>query len=361
MAFDLAAALDNKPTYKLDDQNGWADFVELKVLLQDDHLCTVSDLADIINEQQSPAEPNTFSAEDMALAALVEQDNADPDIPHVLTEQMAEWGADGDLAVGCSVHAELSDSFRSQLDSVFSMLKMRESWCGKVYPFHCERSRLELCKTRGEMPGRLLYKFLLLCSAIRLFGPSSILQRTTALFEQWCERAFLQLIPAQATCVHFGTATDGDPFKGNLYARITKLAQTLNSETTKRLDRDIRDLEKAHGGDHGIDLVGYCRLDEAPPTPVAFAQCTCSWHHWEEKQFEISNSRLKGCIEDLPTCAEYLFVPFMLRKLNQHFLHESELVTCPIDRLRLLNLFRNIELPLAQELSVFLHREFGIR
>lgn len=116
-------------------------------------------------------------------------------------------------------------------------------------------------------------------------------------------------------------------------------AENLGSYTTKPFDQD--DKYGVSGGDGGLDLVSFTSVDEMPFIPFSFAQCACSYKEWESKQSSIKPEKWNVRIHNLAPYHEFTFVPFYFRKVDGHFVSETSISTCLIDRHRIFNIVRD--------------------
>ncbi len=283
------------PDWSKNSVNRWADYIELLCLYTDDHFVAEDDILDLFFEEE-----------------------------------------DGRLHRGESGHSERSDRLSAKIENYFEIICYRSSMYTESYPFDVE-DRLSISIKTSLTVRHLHYIFLLLCSNICFMDQESVYKVTHA-FERYCYPLMKILMPVDAQTELFGTTRDGDSlFKGNLRARIGKLADCLGAYTTKAIDQDDR-YDRICAGDGGLDIVSFLKLDDASHIPVAFGQCTCSYDEWINKQVSISYGVWRRKIESLAPLWCYMYVPFVCHSISGKFEQPAEIHTCLIDRQRILNI-----------------------
>lgn len=247
------------------------------------------------------------------------------DIIEILSRECEEKGSDS--------HATNSDKIVHQINAMFEQIAYRNENISLYYPFVYEDGCLYFKEQLDKR--QLQYIFLLICSSIAFLDGSSSSKMTKS-FEEYCLPFFKCLVASDAETYLFGTSRSGTKFTGNLRSRVNQLADYFGIRTTKDFDDDPQ--FDVSGGDEGIDLVAFNKLDSASHIPIALGQCTCSYLEWENKQKDISREVWIHKISPLPNYAEYMFVPFFCRNATGKFEHPTTITTCLIDRLRLIKL-----------------------
>ncbi len=285
--------LEKRPEWSNRECNRWADYIELVCIK--DKIATIDDILDIW---------------------------CDGDI-------------DNSIDSGGQKHAEKIDSLYNDMTDYFAILSSREKFCSDYYPFEvngkdCIRLRDILTDKHKK------YIYLLLSSSIVLMDRSTSNIYTTS-FEKICRLIMKQLFPDEAVVELFGTTRGTGVFEGTLRARIEKLAECLGVTTTKRFDRNPN-FDAIHGGDGGLDIFAYQPIDAAGPIPFSFAQCTCSYDKWIEKQNSVGEMRWKSYLEISINYPQYMFVPFSCHDSKDKFYNETAIYTILVDRIRIIRL-----------------------
>ncbi|BDZ80828.1 hypothetical protein [Claveliimonas bilis] len=283
------------PEWSKNDINRWADYIELMCLYHEDHLISKDDILDL------------FIEDDM----------------------------DG-LMRGEANHSAQYDHWDSIVDNYYEIIEYRFSSHKDFYPFEVEDGQCIFLRDRLSEK-HMHYIFLLLCSSICFMDRCS-LQKITNAFEKYCKPIMKYLMPVDAKTELFGTSRDNDLFSGNLRTRIDQLANALGAQTTKMLDSSTM-YTRIMGGDAGLDIVSFFKLDDASHIPFALGQCTCSYDKWKGKQLSISRDTWIARIAPLAPFFCYMYVPFFCHDAAGRLEDSSEIYTCLIDRQRILNLF----------------------
>lgn len=234
---------------------------------------------------------------------------------------------------GSENHSGIADRREHQVETMFEQINYRHSAILLFYPFEYEDGCLSIKASLDKK--NLQYIVLLICSSISFLDKSSS-SKMTKYFEEYCVTIFKYLVSSDAEVYLFGTSRSGELFSGNLRSRIEKLAEAIGAQTTKTFDSDPQ--FDVPGGDEGLDLVAFNKIDKATHIPLAFGQCTCSYLEWNIKQEEIGQDTWKQKIEPLPVYSQYMFVSFFCRNANGKFENPATITTCLIDRLRIIRL-----------------------
>ena len=285
--------LDEKPKWSKKENNRWADLIELMCLY---------------NEVVNPSD-----IEDLFL------DND-------YNNSLSRGGAD---------HHEKSDKLQEQIKDYFYQIRYRKKVFGEYYPFIVEDDNSILCpETMTDEQN--LYIFLLVCSSIS-FMPDGISQNYTSEFERFCLPIMSRLAPPESTVELFGTSRSGGRFHGNLKERIRELATMLHINTTRTFEEDMS-YDRSAGGDNGIDIVYCLEIDDAQALPFSFAQCTCSYDKWLDKQSSVTKDKWDKIMEPIISYPSYMFVPFSCHNASGLIEYTSRLRTILIDRVRMVRL-----------------------
>lgn len=277
----LLDKIDTKPSFKTRDINSWADYIEFVCLNSQDHFVTQDDILDII--------------------------------------------LDDEVLRGEEEHSVQYDKILAEIESYFDMIAFREKTATDFYPFSLEEGAIYLRNINDE---RVQYIFLLICSNLKYFESSSW-HKYTDMFEVYSKYFFKYMVPRDAEVNIFGTSRRNSIFSGNLRTRIKQLANCIGGNTTKSFDNDNQ--FDVPGGDEGLDLVAYLKLDGATHIPIAFGQCTCSHEDWDIKQESINQENWNRKIEGLAPYTRFMFVPFYCRLANGQFENPTTISTCLID------------------------------
>ncbi len=185
------------------------------------------------------------------------------------------------------------------------------------------------------------------------------LQKYTREFEKFCKVIMSVLVPKDAVVELFGTTRKDTIFKGTLRARIETLAQYLGASTTKSFDNNPK-YDKINNGDDGLDIVAFLPIDVAQVIPFAFAQCTCSFEQWVEKQHSAGMVEWKTKISPLVSYPVFMFVPFSCHDNFGKFYDETSIYSFLIDRIRILKLIDKNKIALRKKITVKLNSVFDL-
>lgn len=290
----MSIRLSDPNNWNRSSTNRWCDLIELHCLYSDDHFYSSADALEIV----------FFKTEEL------------------------------DEAEEAVVHAEVSDNRSLCVEDIFENLRMRKNALGELYPFKVERNTIET-QNDNVMNEKPLYIFLLLCSNLCFVDRENV-DKLTREFEKCSYYAMKSLVSNIYQIDIFGTSRTNSLFVGNVRERIRKLAELLNTRTTTTFDGDKR--FDAPSGDAGIDIVAFAPIDSEAFLPLIMAQCACSYDKWKSKQYEINEDKWNKVFDNLAPYIKMMFVPFLWRENNGEFLNKTEITTCLIDRLRLIQL-----------------------
>ncbi|MBR1391663.1 MAG: hypothetical protein IJ567_09545 [Lachnospiraceae bacterium] len=301
--------LESKPNWKIGEYNRWADYIELMCLK--DEMITPDDMMDILRDGDN--------------------DN--------------EYDRGGDT------HLEKANELENQMKDYFTLVKSRSREYGAYYPFlleagNCIKRSPEFTEKQKQ------YIFLLACSSI-CFMKQTDMQKYTTEFERFSKTVLPMLVPSDAVVELFGTKREESGYTGTLRARIEMLAKKLGANTTKSFDHNSK-YDKIKAGDDGLDIVAFLPVDQAQAIPFAFAQCTCSYDKWKEKQDTVSMDYWNTKIEPLISYPIFMFVPFSCHNNAGKFYDVTNLRSFLIDRDRIIKLIdKNCDEVFQKEINAF--------
>lgn len=285
----LLEKINNIPNWSLEhERNRWCDYIELQCLINVDNLISKDDIIMLFSEE-------------------------------------------GDS--GQESHCKNYDKLCNYIEALFDQINYRSKAIPLFYPFEYNEGCLRIKKEFDK--NIFQYIFLLMASNLVFLDKSSATFIAKE-FEEYCEIVFQYLVSQDSNVYIFGTSRDDGIFKGNLRTRIEKLADCFGAETTKTFDMDKQ--FDVPGGDEGIDLVAFNKIDDATHIPIVLAQCTCSYEKWEIKQEEINQQAWNQKIMPLAPFGKYMFVSFFCREATGKFENPATITTCLIDRLRILKI-----------------------
>lgn len=265
----------------------------------------------------------------------------------ITKDDVISWLLEGREDSGQENHASYYDKLSEKVDLIFEQINFRSKAMKKFYPFDYDNE----CLSRKNYVDKYMiqYLFLLISSSLAFLDKSSM-TKITKDFEEYCKYIFNFLVSKDSQVYIFGTSRKNAFFSGNLRTRIEKLAKSLGAQTTKTFDKDKQ--YDVSGGDEGIDLVAFNKIDNASHIPVALGQCTCSYTQWEIKQEEINQDAWVQKIMPLAPFGKYMFVSFFCRDANGKFENETTITTCLIDRMRILKIIERHEDEIYTNISV---------
>lgn len=259
------------------------------------------------------------------LCCLIGKDkmiSKDEVLAHILCEEN-DSGQDG--------YSNSYDILAAKVDALFEQIKYRGKAIQIFYPFDYMDGCLSVKNVFDK--NVVQYIFLLLASNLVFLDKSSA-TRIAIDFEEYCAHIFKYLISNDSEVYAFGTSRENNFFNGNLRKRIEKLARCFGAQTTKSFDLD-QQFDVA-GGDEGVDLVAFNKIDDATHIPIALGQCTCSYSKWEKKQEDINQQSWTQKIAPIAPFGKFMFVSFFCREATGKFENPTTITTCLIDRLRIL-------------------------
>lgn len=291
----LFGDLSRLPRPEFHHQHVWADYIELMALTNLDNAFSKADFLDLWAEQEDidrSQEDDPETEEDKSTEDLRKQQDAD------------NW---------------------------FRVLKFRERKFGKYYPFRVCNGGNVLRASGSYSHKQKAYLFLLLCSSLSYIASRSQSNTLAASFERLSAEALKSCMPPDAIVCVFGTnKAETRFFSGNLFSRISQLAEHVNG----RLLVDESEFSPRDSGDNGLDVVGWVPLDDkCPGLPVAFGQCACT-PEWTVKQHSSSQQAWSNTIQLVAPLVNFAFIPYCFRTsgdgwFSSHHVQGSVLVDRP--------------------------------
>ena len=251
----------------------------------------------------------------------------------ITKDEVMDWFLQDKEDKGQENYASSLDKLTAEVDDLFNQIRYRSNNIDVFYPFNYEID----CLTKKDNIDKNMtqYIFLLVASSTVFIDRSSMILIAKE-FEEYCVAVFKYLVSEDSEVHIFGTSRKQSIFRGNLRTRIEKLASCLGAQTTKAFDNDKQ--FDVPGGDEGIDMVAFNKIDDTSHIPVAFGQCTCSYSKWQVKQEEINQDAWVQKIMPLAPFGKYMFVSFFCRDAIGRFENPTTITTCLIDRLRILKI-----------------------
>jgi hypothetical protein len=237
---------------------------------------------------------------------------------------------------GTADNSEAQDHNYALFSQYFDLIRFRSGHGKELYPFSFSDNAIELINDLNRT--HLFYIFLLISSNLAFVDRSERYYISHA-FEDFCCQLLKSISPSDSVTDLFGTSRESESskYRGPLKHRIIQLAESLRGITTKSFDSDAK--YNVPAGDGGLDIVSYHSLyDTNPFIPMAFAQCACSYEDWVEKQNSISIDIWRKRIEGLAPYIQFTFVPFYYRDAGGAFENSTSILSCLIDRYRILEL-----------------------
>lgn len=230
--------------------------------------------------------------------------------------------------------AELRDAVAQRGEDILEYMSARKDSLGVFYPFEIDDDA-KVVQVASLDRAKLMYVFILACSALRYVPEKSIRYKLTSAFELLSLKAMENFVPSKAEMHVFGkNALSHGPFSsGLLVDKISALAECLG----ERVVFDPAKFEVGDTGDNGLDLVAWSEMgDSLGGRLVFFGQCACT-SEWVSKQHSSSADAWSSVISFTAKPVNLCFIPHDFRRTDRswyadHHIHSSVL----IDRQRLL-------------------------
>ena len=299
----------------------WADYIELRCLLDPDHMISKSDLIEHIKKRKDLKEDSIDSV----------QGNEDEE-DEIDTEESDTVGID-------STQGAKDDKRRLFGDDLFRHLEYRVGEFKKFYPFYLSKSGDVLIRKRKLSPGQKLYMFLLLSSHLKYLSKPDQ-SKLTEDFEVLSFQALRNYLPASAAVFMFGkNSLNRERYSGKLIDKVKLLAKDLHESILE----DAEKISPRDTGDNGLDLVAWFHPGDLNKSLIIFfAQCACSSKDWVDKQGQSSYERWKGLLTFKVRPVNIIFMPYCYRDSlgNWHKAHKIQ-DSFMVDRLRTLYMLKD--------------------
>lgn len=219
---------------------------------------------------------------------------------------------------------------------IVDLAEIRARAYESTYPFRVSNDRDTLELNFVESEAQTAYLGLLIASTLRNVMPA---QRHAIArdFENTSLVIFEKLMPIGAEIrATWAGAGNGAPYKGNLFQKLTKIAEDLRCTPQFKAE----DFNSGDSGDGGVDLVSWHPMaDNQEGIPISFAQCGCSKDDWEFKQVEAHPAKHRHRLPTMHAWANYYFLPHDFRRPDGDWARKSDLAeVILVDRLRILRL-----------------------
>lgn len=239
--------------------------------------------------------------------------------------------------------AELSDRWTERFEGFFRNLEYRATAFGDLYPFEISDSLNQINVKSRLSEHQKLYVYLLMASSLRNFD-KGVQTRIGNSFEYISAEALRQYVGEKAE-VHIFAANPPGRYTGNIKTKINKLARDLFEESLVRENP----LSSHSSKDEGLDIVGWFPFeDETPNRLLIFGQCACG-EDWKGKQSSSDYKAWAGHIRLSIEPVNSIFIPYCFRDARGNWYAKHEIrMSLMIDRLRIMNLLREVESPLGE-------------
>lgn len=230
-------------------------------------------------------------------------------------------------------HLDNSIRLQGEIDDYFKLLKYREEHCKSFYPF--EITSKNVLQIRENPPQEtVVYLYLLFCSSISLMTKqdSDFFSND---FELFCSSAFGSLFPSGAKVELFGPRNKEGKYHGNLAKRIKLLGETIGLDSL--VDNSPK-YQSIPGGDSGLDILSYLKIDNAENIPFAFGQITCNYNDWIDKQKTVLKDNWNNKLKYIVQYPAFMLIPFAYHDSLDRFSEPEEITTFLIDRIRFIKL-----------------------
>ncbi len=249
------------------------------------------------------------------------------------SEQRSEWEDDDGLVLGYWARAE------GATEGTFSELTRRASWLLQKYPLQIAG---EVVALHADSRVNELYRFLILLRARQLY-PNALGDdgaRAGLLFEEVAKHALGgYLFSSPPHFVRFGVA--GGSRGDNLPLDLAEATEELG----RRMSEKVSGEQLGGQGDLGVDAIAWRPFgDNRAGQFVLICQATISEDEWKSK---LPSPKWKSgrLIQFLVPPVTALAFPETLSLTPQQTIEGLELWSIPIDRLRLLSVLRDEDLP----------------
>ncbi len=312
------------------DLDEWADYIEIRCLLNPDNIFTLDAVIDDVHDAEVAGDNVMDQWLDEDEESL-EEDDLLPKIPPEIYEV--------EIPNYKPFHSQREEKEITKLREAFRRLESRSRYLEDSYPFEIESGKILKVKTSLLDDAQKTYVLLLISSNLRLATPSGI-TRIGNLFEKVCGPFFKLFLPSQGEYHHFGAGAEGKAiFKGPLSQKLAKLCEIFQTRPSQQAEKGA---VSQTSGDGGLDWIGFQKFKDRPwYIPVFFAQCACG-KNYLDKQFEAGRAKWEILI-DLPfPTFSFLFTPRCHRNEENELSRPEKIINelVMIDRFRLMEVLK---------------------
>lgn len=240
---------------------------------------------------------------------------------------------DNEYKRGEDEHLENSLKLHGEIDDYFKILKYRENHCKSFYPFIITDKHV-LEKRKDPSEESIVYLYLLFCSCVSLMDDANN-DYFSDDFEVFCGTVFGSLFSKNTEVELYGAKNKTGKYSGVLAKRINSLGKTIGLDS---LVDDSLKYNRIPGGDAGLDIISYLKIDNAENIPFAFGQITCNHKEWIEKQNSVLKDNWNHKLKFIVQYPAYMLIPFSFHDSLDRFCEPSEVSTFLVDRIRFIKL-----------------------
>ena len=295
--------LTETPSASQQDKHYWADFIELKCLVNRDYQFSQAEFQDVCKENKDL-------------------------LPKEKEESETEYISKGDRS---EVFAQ----------DCFDLIRSREKIFSNYYPFKLPESKKILIRKQKITLKHKLYLFFLFCSTLNY--TKSYLKALTDSFEMLGKEVFKNLLPEGAEVHLFGSGNSIEKnkrYSGNVLKKIELLAKDL-FEFSKV---DQSNFAPTNVGDEGLDIVGWLPNgphDNQPHLLTFFGQSACT-PDWVNKQHSSSFDAWSPKINLSVRPVNIILCPYSFRSSSGEWHGAHEIAgSLMLDRQRLIHHFQD--------------------
>jgi hypothetical protein len=303
--------LSKLPKQDLFDHHYWADYIELKCLVNQDGVFSTSDFLDDYKQRTNDLNEGKGTKRDKDEFL----DSSFRDVPK-------------------------SDKNLIFTKNCFRLFPSRIVIFKKYYPFQLSGDQKTLILRPNLTLKHKHYLFLLFSSALRY--TLDFKSELTSSFELFSLRILEQLMPETAQVHLFGSSNSlikNKRYIGSMWEKVVKLSEDLNEGTPKAKKNDFPNNDN---GDGGLDFIGWISNGDNHPHLITYTGQAACTEDWDYKQFSSSYEAWKNKIPFSVRPINIVFVPHCLRDADGSWHRRSDIGDCLLlDRQRLLHHFRN--------------------
>lgn len=228
--------------------------------------------------------------------------------------------------------AESRDKDEKFLNNIFQIINQRITVFVEEYPFVMDEDGQLLIKETIDWK-HLFYLNMLISSALYVFHDFQ--GEVTTEFEKFSLHVLENLLPETAQIKDFGKNTD---YEGNAIAKIRALAEDIGLRVS---EDDIAGISERNYQERGLDIVGWLNFKDISYNKIVYlAQCACG-KKYESKAHDTR--RFQNYLKFYRTKPQHvLFIPYsLINPINKKF-HHSDLIEedfLLMERKRIVSLF----------------------